>query len=425
MRFCVIGSGGREHAITWRLLKDGSAGEVYVIPGNGGIDDRYRVDLGIGNHEGIGRFCREKKIDLVVVGPEAPLVGGLVDYFRTQKIPVFGPTRQAAMLEGSKLFAKEIMIRYGIPTAPYREFSRKSELLEFIKSGGSYPMVIKLDGLAAGKGVGIPGGKEEALRFINEMVKEDTKVFVEEYIEGEEASVLGIADGETVVPMVAAQDHKRIYDGDKGPNTGGMGAYAPAPVIDEKKMKRVYNEILKPTVDGMKKEDKAFTGVLYAGIIVRGDDIRVLEFNARFGDPEVQVIVPLLKNRLGDLLISSVEGTLKTFRMEFINRYAVTVVISSGGYPGTYVKGKEISGLKDIPDDVVVFHAGTSFIDGKYYTNGGRVLNITATGNTFTEAREKAYAACEMIRFEGAFYRKDIGYRAIGYLQKSGKENKK
>jgi phosphoribosylamine--glycine ligase len=286
MKYLIIGSGGREHALYWRLLNDGSAAidDVYAAPGNGGIADNYRVDLKIDNFAGIEKFCIEKKIGAVIVGPEAPLVKGIVDYLIQKKIPAFGPSKAAAMLEGSKLFAKTIMNKYKIPTASHNEFNNKKELIQYTKSVKEFPIVIKLDGLAAGKGVGIPESINEALDFININVEEDTKVFVEDFIEGEEASILGISDGNTVIPLVSAQDHKRINDGDKGPNTGGMGAYAPAPLINSTMLNRIREEVLMPTVDGMKKEGIPFKGVLYAGLIIKGDSIKVLEFNARFGD---------------------------------------------------------------------------------------------------------------------------------------------
>lgn len=417
MRYCIIGSGGREHTISWRLLSDGSASEVFVIPGNGGINSNCRVDLKINDFDAISRFCIEKKIDMVVVGPEAPLVSGIVDYLGQQKIPVFGPTRNAAMLEGSKIFAKQIMNKYGVPTASYNEFTNKRDLIKHIENIRNYPIVIKLDGLAAGKGVGIPENKDQALEFINSMVQDNSRVFVEDYIAGEEASVLGISDGETVLPMVTAQDHKRIFDGDKGPNTGGMGAYAPAPVMDRVKMKKVYDLVLKPTIEGMKKEGMPFKGILYAGLIINGGDIKVLEFNARFGDPETQVILPLLENRLGDLFEGSVTGTLNKLKMSFKEKYALSVVMASGGYPGNYEKGRLISGLEKTGDNALVFHAGTECVDGKYYTNGGRVLNVTALGTTLKEASEKAYHAVDRIHFEGASFRRDIGHRAFKYFK--------
>lgn len=416
MKYLVIGSGGREHSLYWRLSVDGSANEVYVAPGNGGIPGKFRADIKIDDFKGIAKFCAEKKIDVVVVGPEAPLVGGIINYLNNEKIPAFGPTKSAAMLEGSKLFAKSIMNKYNIPTAGFNEFKNKNELIRHIKSLKNFPVVIKLDGLAAGKGVGIPETKEEALNFINLNVKDDTKVFVEDYIEGEEVSVLGISDGESIIPLVSAQDHKRIYDGDKGPNTGGMGAYAPAPLLDKKKFDRIRKEILEPTIRGMQNEGIPFKGVLYAGCILNGDTINVLEFNARFGDPETQVILPLLNEKLGDLLEKSINGNLNNFQISFKNQYAVSVVMSSGGYPGDYEKGKEINGLDKLSENILVFHAGTEYKNGKHYTNGGRVLNITAIGEDMLKARKKIYDEIEKIKFDGSFYRKDIGHRAIKYF---------
>jgi len=413
MKYCVIGSGGREHTIAWRLLNDGSASEVYVLPGNGGIEDRFRVDIPINDFPAIEKFCIEKDIDTIIVGPEAPLVEGIVDYFLEKNIPVFGPTKKAAMLEGSKLFAKMIMEKYGVPTAAHDDFTDKELLREHIQSRNDFPLVIKLDGLAAGKGVCVAMDKKEALDFIAENVAEGQKVFVEEFIDGEEASVLGISDGETILTFTAAQDHKRIFDGDTGPNTGGMGAYAPAPVMDAAKLERVYNEVLKPTIDGMRSEGIPFRGILYAGIITKGDDIKVLEFNVRFGDPEAQVILPLLNEKLGDIIQGSIQGTLGSMNITFREKHAITVVMASGGYPGSYDKGKIITGLDAVSDDVIVFHAGTKNDNGTILTSGGRVLNVTAVGDSLVDAREMVYREIQKIRFDGAFYRKDIAHRAL------------
>jgi len=413
MRYCVIGSGGREHAIAWRLMTDGSAGEVYVLPGNGGIADEFRVNLKIDDFEGIAKFCSAKKIDMVVVGPEVPLSAGITDYLVERGIRTFGPSKRAAMLEGSKLFAKRIMRACGVPTGDYHEFVSRDELLRHIDSARSFPMVIKLDGLAAGKGVGIPENRKDARAFVDSMVRDGMKVFVEEYIDGEEASVLGISDGDTVLPLVAAQDHKRVFDGDRGPNTGGMGAYAPAPVMTAERLERVRREVLVPTIEGMKKEGSPFKGILYAGVIVKGDDLRVLEFNARFGDPETQVILPLLENRLGDLFNAAVDGTLAKCDIRFARKSAITVVMASGGYPGEYEKGKLIKGLDTVPEGAIVFHAGTEARDGSCFTAGGRVLNVTATGRDLAAARDLAYEAVGRLSFEGAFFRKDIGHRAL------------
>jgi phosphoribosylamine--glycine ligase len=414
MKYLVIGSGGREHAIAWRLLQDGSAREVYTAPGNGGTDPQFRADIAADDFEGIAAFCAAKKIDMVIVGPEAPLAGGIVDFLEKRKIPAFGPTQKATRLEASKLFAKRIMEKYRVPTAHHLDFSGRLPLLEYVNNQADFPLVIKLDGLAAGKGVGIPETRKEAVDFINTMVADDAGVFVEDFITGEEASVLCISDGTNIVPFVAAQDHKRIYDGDRGPNTGGMGAYAPAPVITAEKLAQVCDRILKPTIDGMRNEGIPFRGILYAGLMVSGDEIRVLEYNVRLGDPETQVILPLMNGRLGDLFQAAMSGTLDRAGLSFKkDMHALTVVIASGGYPGDYSKGVLISGLDDIDGDIIVFHAGTKRINDSYYTNGGRVLNVTAMGGSLRDAKDKVYQVIDKISFKGAYYRKDIGKRAL------------
>jgi phosphoribosylamine--glycine ligase len=414
MKYLVIGSGGREHAIAWRLLQDGSAREVYIAPGNGGTDPQFRADIAADDFEGIAAFCAAKKIDMVIVGPEAPLAGGIVDFLEKRKIPAFGPTQKATRLEASKLFAKRIMEKYRVPTAHHLDFSGRLPLLEYVNNQADFPLVIKLDGLAAGKGVGIPETRKEAVDFINTMVADDAGVFVEDFITGEEASVLCISDGTNIVPFVAAQDHKRIYDGDRGPNTGGMGAYAPAPVITAEKLAQVCDRILKPTIDGMRNEGIPFRGILYAGLMVSGDEIRVLEYNVRLGDPETQVILPLMNGRLGDLFQAAMSGTLDRAGLSFKkDLHAITVVIASGGYPGDYSKGVLISGLDDIDGDIIVFHAGTKRINDSYYTNGGRVLNVTAMGGSLRDAKDKVYQVIDKISFKGAYYRKDIGKRAL------------
>lgn len=414
MKYLIAGSGGREHAIFWRLMNDGSSNEVYCTPGNGGIPDEFRLDAGVDDFEAIEKYCIQKKIDMVVVGPEAPLAAGIVDYLEEKKIPAFGPSGKAAALESSKLFAKKIMNICRVPTAEHEEFNDRAALLDYINGSPSYPMVLKLDGLAAGKGVGILNNKDEALAFINEFIGENTRVLREEHLNGEEASVLGVSDGVNVYPFIAAQDYKRIYEGDKGPNTGGMGSYAPAPVVDSKRLEDVKQKVLQPVVDGMRKEGIPFKGILYAGLMIKGDDMKVLEFNVRFGDPEVQALMPLLEGRLGDIFQASVSGNLKPEHLVFKKKHAITVVISSGGYPGLYEKGKEITGLDSLPDDILVFHAGTKAEGGKLYTNGGRVLNITAQGDSLREARDRVYYVIDKVRFDGAFYRKDIAHRALG-----------
>ncbi|MCL1833234.1 MAG: phosphoribosylamine--glycine ligase [Leptospirales bacterium] len=413
MKYLIVGSGGREHAIAWRLLNDGSSKEVYVAPGNGGIDPGSRVSLKVDDFEGIAKFSIEKKIDLVVIGPEVPLAAGITDFLTGKGIRCFGPSKEAAMIEGSKLFAKKIMKASSVATADHWDFTGREALIEFIKKQDKFPVVIKLDGLAAGKGVGIPENIDEALSFIDDNVKEETRVFVEEFLKGEEASVLAISDGVTVIPLVAAQDHKRVYEGDNGPNTGGMGAYAPAPIVTQERMKYITDNILQPVIDSMRSEGIPFKGVLYAGLMIEGERITVLEFNARFGDPETQVILPLLDVKLGDLLNSAVDGTLDRFRIKFKDKHAMTVVVASKGYPGDYGKDKVIAGLDKVSDKIMVFHAGTDFKAGDIVTSGGRVLNVTSTGSSLKDARQNIYDEIDKIKFDGSFYRRDIGYRAL------------
>lgn len=421
MRYLVVGSGGREHAIYWRLLADHSASQVYVMPGNGGIDKKDRVDINPKDHKAVIGFCKKNNIDVVVIGPEAPLVDGLGDSLKEAGIKTFGPSAKAAQLEGSKLFAKKIMEKYNVPTAEHVDLSGKKELLEYIDKVEKYPIVIKLDGLAAGKGVSIPENKDEAIEFIENYVKEDSNVFVEEFLVGEEASVFGISDGEHIYPLVTAQDHKRIFDGDKGPNTGGMGAYAPTPVLSAEVLERVKKEVLEPVVNGMKKEGIPFKGVLFAGIMIDPDnDIKVLEFNVRFGDPEAQVVLPLLEGKLGDLILASIDGNLEPDHCKCQTRHAMTVVMSSGGYPGKYEVDKEIFGLDkfDVKQGIFIFHGGTKEENDKYYTAGGRVLDVTAIDDDFGAVKEKVYDAVTKISFENAFFRKDIGHHALNFIEK-------
>ncbi|MCL2025294.1 MAG: phosphoribosylamine--glycine ligase [Leptospirales bacterium] len=413
MKYLVIGSGGREHCIAWRLLNDGSASQVFTLPGNAGLPSNLRVNTAIDDFDGIASFCISADIDMVVVGPEMPLADGIVDFLTEKGIPVFGPTRKAAMLESSKLYAKYIMEKYSIPTAKSREFNGKTEIIEFIEKENEYPLVIKLDALASGKGVIIAANKSEAFEFINSNVKENTRVLTETYLEGEEASILGISDGAHIKCLIAAQDHKRVFDGDTGPNTGGMGAYAPTPVVTPALMERIQKEVMQPVIDGMVTEGAPFKGVLYAGLMIDKDKFNVLEFNARFGDPETQVILPLLKGRLGDIIHASVNGTIDKQEISFSDMHAITVVMASKGYPGAYEKGKLISGLDAKTKDVTVFHAGTEEKNGQVITSGGRVLNVSATGRTLADAKDAAYNALEHISFEGAFYRSDIAYRAL------------
>lgn len=413
MKILVIGSGGREHTIAWRLKTDGSASEVFVAPGNGGIDPRYCVDMNISDHKAVITFCKQNAIDMVVVGPEGPLCDGLADSLQQAGVRTFGPSAKAARLEGSKLFAKSVMEKSKVPTARHLDFTGKEALVNFFNTNETYPIVIKLDGLAAGKGVGIPASREEALAFLDETVGLDTPVYIEDFIDGEEASILGVSDGERVYPLIVAQDHKRIFDGDKGPNTGGMGAYAPAPVATAEIIERTRLEVLQPVIDTMRRNSTPFKGILYAGMMISKKDINVIEFNVRFGDPEAQVILPLIDGRLVDILQASIDGKLTPDLIKFKKKHAITVVMTAGGYPGNYEKGKEIHGLDKVSDKVIVFHAGTIRKEGKYYTNGGRVLAVTALADDLETARNIVYGEISKISFEGSFYRKDIAHRAL------------
>lgn len=418
----IIGGGGREHTLAWAVRKSPQVGDLWCAPGNAGIEGTaVCVPLNIKDTRAVLDFLREKRIGLTVVGPEAPLVEGLPDALRAAGHRVFGPGAAAARLEGSKAFAKEFMKAHGIPTADFRVFSSAGEALDFVKSGpwSAALRVVKASGLAAGKGVVVAKDRDGVLDALDDMMVKKVfgsageQVVLEEALEGEEVSVLALCDGETLLPLAPAQDHKRVFDNDGGPNTGGMGAYAPAPVMTPERLRRVHEKVLAPTIAGMKQEGFPFKGILYAGIIVRGDDIKVLEFNVRFGDPEAQVILPLMNGRLGDIIEGSITGSLDRHTLSFSDRHAITVVMASAGYPGSYEKGKVIRGLDSVGDDIIVFHAGTAVKDGSVITSGGRVLNVTAQGATLREARDRVYGEIEKIGFEGAYYRRDIAYRAL------------
>lgn len=421
MKVLLIGSGGREHALAWKLTQSELVEELVVAPGNPGIamlPKTLNVALNVDNHEEILDYVKACGIGLVVVGPEAPLVAGLADVLRANNIPVFGPNKSAAELEGSKAFSKEMMAKYGVPTAFYKICEDVATAKAYIEEKGA-PIVVKADGLAAGKGVVVAMTKEDALAAVDDMMGDmcfgaaGARVVIEEFMEGEEASLLAFTDGKTVVPMIASQDHKRVGDGDQGPNTGGMGTYAPAPVMTPELRQKAYDTILKPMVDAMAKEGKPYQGCLYAGLMVKGDSVKVVEFNCRFGDPETQVVLPLLDGDLAEIMLACANGTLDQVKIDWHKRAAVCVVMASTGYPGSYAKGKEITGLTDVPENSVVFHAGTKLVDDKIVTNGGRVLGVTAFADDIKAARDKAYEAVEKISFEGAFCRKDIAWRAL------------
>ena len=421
MKILLVGSGGREHALAWKISQSPLCDKLYCAPGNGGIERHAElVDIDADDEAVLLKFTREKKIDLVVVGPEAPLVGGLVDLCAYAGIKAFGPSRAAAQLEGSKAFAKEIMHKHGIPTGGYEVFDRAEGAMEYAATL-SPPIVVKADGLAAGKGVIICQTTDEADEWIEAMLMEGRfgkaggRVVIEEFLQGEEASILAFTDGRTIATMPTSQDHKRVFDDDEGPNTGGMGAYSPAPVVTGEVYDKIERDVLIPTVHAMNVEDKPYRGVLYAGLMIEGNDPRVLEYNVRFGDPETQPILFRLKSDIVPILLSTIDGTLDQMEIEWDERPAVCVVIASGGYPGSYDKGFPITGIKEAEalGDVKVFHAGTTYRDGTLVTNGGRVLGVTAMGRDLPAAVERVYEAVSRISFEGMHCRKDIAARAL------------
>ena len=420
MRILVIGGGGREHALVWKLAQSPRVEKIYCAPGNPGIGEIAEcVNISVDNIKALCGFAREHNVDLTVVGPEKPLTDGIVDYFTAQGLKIFGPTQEAAQLEGSKTFAKERMQEYKIPTADFAVFSSAVEAKAYIEKLGK-SIVVKADGLAAGKGVVVAETPAEALAAIDEIMLKKvhgdagSQVVLEERLIGEEASLLAFTDGTTVIPMVAAQDHKRVGDGDTGPNTGGMGAYAPAPVVTPELLQQIQETILQPMVDGLRKDGILYQGCLYAGLMITEDGPKVIEFNARFGDPETQVVLPLLDGDLAAILEACVDGTLAQCKIKWRDSAAVCVVMAAGGYPGDYRKGDVISGLSAAEGkDAVVFHAGTSIAGEDVVTHGGRVLGVTAVAKNIAAAVDKVYPAVEQIKFTGMQYRKDIAHRAL------------
>ena len=417
MNILIIGSGGREHALCWKLADSIDDGYIYAIPGNPGMAES--PDISIEDNAAIVEFAKGAKIDLVVVGPEVPLMNGLVDDLTAAGIRAFGPTAAAAQIEGSKSFAKNLMKKYGIPTARYEVFTAAEPARAYIRETGA-PIVIKADGLAAGKGVVVAMTEREALDAIDRIMEDGSfgtagnSVVIEEFMEGEEASLLAFTDGKVIRPMISAQDHKRAFDGDKGPNTGGMGTYAPAPVMTPEMTARAVEEILKPTIEAMAKEGRPYHGCLYAGLMITSEGPKVVEFNARFGDPETQVVLPLLDGNLAEIMCACCEGRLADVPIAWKDGAAVCVVLAAGGYPGQYEKGHEIHGIADAEDmGALVFHAGTAERKGKIVTNGGRVLGVVGRGADISSAVRTAYAAAEKISFEGMYYRKDIAHRAL------------
>lgn len=425
MQVLVIGGGGREHTLVWKLAQSKSVTKIYAAPGNPGMKDLAEcVDLDIADLDGLADWAEKHDIDLTVVGPEAPLVAGIVDVFKARGLTIFGPSAKAAEIEGSKIFSKELMEKYGVPTAFFKVCDNLADARAFVEEKGA-PIVIKADGLAAGKGVVVAMTKDEALDALDDMMghhkfgSAGNRVVIEEFMEGEEASLLAFTDGKTIVPMLAAQDHKRVNDGDQGPNTGGMGAYCPAPVMTAALKEKTVKEVLRPVVDALAKEGRPYSGCLYAGLMIKGDSVKVVEFNARFGDPETQVVLPLLESDLAEIMVACAKGTLTPDMVEWSDKAAVCVVMASGGYPASYKKGLPITGLKaaNAMDGVVVFHAGTREEDGKILTNGGRVLGVTAVADDIPSAQQKAYDAVDKIHFEGAHFRQDIAWRALRRLK--------
>jgi phosphoribosylamine--glycine ligase len=425
MNILIIGSGGREHAIAWKLRQSPKVDRLYCAPGNAGIGEIAElVPVKADDLTGLLAFARTNKIDLTVVGPELPLTLGIVDLFVNEGLKVFGPSKLAAEIEGSKVYAKEFMKKYKIPTADFKRFdvTKRYDAERYIDEIPA-PIVIKANGLAAGKGAVVCETKDKALEVLHEMMVQKVlgeageQVVIEEYMVGEEASLLIITDGLHFVTLPAAQDHKRILDGDRGKNTGGMGAYAPTPFVTEKDLERIQRSIIKPTLSGLRKEGRRYVGCLYFGLMLTQSGPKVVEYNCRFGDPETQAILPLVGGDFADLLVSAVDGTLQNFKVRQVDKTAVCVVIASGGYPDKYETGKEILGLEGLAglEDVTVFHAGTRVERGKVVTSGGRVLGITAVGplSSFEATISRAYQGVSRITFDGAYYRSDIGAKAL------------
>lgn len=430
MKVLVIGSGGREHALVWKLMQSPSVDEVICAPGNGGIAEMVEcVNVKANDIPALIDLAEERHIDMTVVGPEDPLNDGIVDEFMSRGLKVFGPARSAAALEGSKAFSKEIMKKYDIPTASFETFTEAGKAFEYLRDHPA-PIVIKASGLAAGKGAIVCMTDEEAEKAVREIMVDkafgsagDT-VVIEEFMTGEELSVFVLTDGRDYLILPPSQDHKAVYNGDKGPNTGGMGAYAPAPIATEDVMQAVETQIIRPTIDAMAKENTPYTGLLYAGLMITPEGPKVVEFNCRFGDPETQVVLPLIDGDLAELLMATIDGTIGTKQLETTGSYAVTVILASGGYPGSYNKGIEIHGLENIQPgrNKIIFHAGTKLEDAKLYTNGGRVLNVVGMNNDLKIAMDIAYNLAESVHFENVYYRTDIGLKGLSRLktQRSG-----
>jgi len=424
MKILVIGSGGREHALVWKIAQSPLVTKVYCAPGNPGIGRlAENVAIKVDDLPGLLSFAKKEGIGLTVVGPELPLSLGIVDLFEENGLKVFGARKNAAVIEASKAFSKDLMKKYNVPTAAYQVFSEVEPAVAFLDTLG-LPVVIKADGLAAGKGVIIARTREEAVATVNDMLSGNSfgaagsRVVIEEFLRGEEASFLAFTAGKNIIPLASAQDHKAAFDNDTGPNTGGMGAYSPAPMVTPVIHEKVMEEVLRRTVDGMAAEGRTYRGVLYAGLMIDGGNIKTLEFNARFGDPECQPLLMRMKSDIVPVLLATAEGDISAIELEWHDKAAVCVVMAAGGYPGDYPKGDEISGLDRAAqvEDLFVFHAGTAEKDGKFLTNGGRVLGVTALGATVQDAIERTYAGVAAITWNGVHYRTDIGKKALGRM---------
>jgi len=421
MKVLVVGGGGREHALVWKVSQSPKVAKIYAAPGNAGIAQLAEcAPIKAEDIQGLLSFARSKAIELTIVGPEGPLSMGIVDEFAKAGLSIFGPSGKAAEIEASKRFSKDLMKKYHIPTAEYGAFTDKAAAEAYVREKG-VPIVVKADGLAAGKGVVVAETVDEALKALDLIMSQKAfgtagdRVVIEECLKGEEASFMVFTDGKAVVPMASSQDHKRVFDGDKGPNTGGMGAYSPAPVVSKKLERKIMEEIMVPAVQAMEKEGRLFKGVMYAGVMIHDGQAKVLEFNARFGDPETQPIMARLDTDLIDIIEAILAGKLSKMDIKWKPESAVCVVMASGGYPGNYPKGREITGLEKAAGhkNVIVFHSGTSLKNGKIITDGGRVLGVTGLGSVIAAAIDNAYAGVREISFDGAHYRRDIGARAL------------
>ena len=414
MKILVVGGGGREHAICWKLSNESNVEKIYCAPGNAGISNVAEcVNIGDSDIENLLKFAKENKIDLTIVGPEIPLVAGIVDVFEKEGLKIFGPNKKCAQLEGSKAFSKDFMIRHNLPTAKYKEYTNLDEAISEIDSFG-YPVVIKADGLAAGKGVVIPENREDAITTLKEMMSDKKfghagdKIVVEEFLTGIETSILAFVDNDSIVPMVSAKDHKKVFEGETGLNTGGMGTFSPSEIYTDELAKEIQEKILDKTLEGFKKDNLNYKGILFLGLMITEDGPKILEYNVRFGDPETQSVLFRLGTDLNKIISAILDNNLKNIEINYSKEEAICVMLTSGGYPENYEKGKVISGLENLDSDIVVFHSGTKFDNENIVTNGGRVIGVTAKGKTVKEAGEKVYENIKKINFEGMHYRKDI-----------------